>query len=50
MGDVGEETRTGLLSGYNQPQSPDKDYPGNIQDESDTMWDYGGEDEIYGNY
>jgi hypothetical protein len=55
MGDVGEETRTGLLSGYNQPQSEDKDYPGNVEEESNTMWDYdtGDEargDEVYGSY
>jgi len=40
MGDVGEETRTGLLSGYNQDQSADKDYPGNIEEESNEIWDY----------
>ena len=50
MGDVGEETRTGLLSGYNQDQSADKAYPGNIKDESNTIWDYDGEDNVYGDY
>jgi len=56
MGDVGEETRTGLLSGYNQPQSPDKEYPGNIEDESNKdIWDYDNgptarPDSIYGGY
>jgi len=50
MGDVGDETRTGLLSGYTQDQSPDKDYSGNIEEESDTIWDYNDEDKIYGEY
>jgi len=56
MGDVGEETRTGLLSGGSQQQSPDKDYPGNATDESNNqIWDYdNGEtarsDEAYGEY
>lgn len=55
MGDVGEETRTGLLSGYNQDQSPNKDYPGNVEDESNRIWDYdtgdtARSDEVYGEY
>jgi hypothetical protein len=55
MDDVGEETRTGLLSGYTQPQSPDKTYPGNAEEISDEIWDYGNEnandnDSVYGNY
>lgn len=44
MGDVGEETRTGLLSGGTQDQSPDKDYPGNIEEESDELYDYNNPD------
>lgn len=50
MDDVTDETRTGLLSGYTQPQSPDKTYPGNIDDESETIWQYTGEDTPYGDY
>lgn len=55
MGDVGEETRTGLLSGYTQDPSAPKDYPGNIQDESNGIWDYAEGDEarndsVYGEY
>jgi len=58
QGVVGEETFTGRLSGgaSGEPQSEDKDYPGNIDDYSnDTIWDYssGNEtrpDNVYGNY
>jgi len=56
MGDVGEETQTGLLSGYTQDPSAPKDYPGNVEDDSnDNIWDYDNgptarPDEIYGEY
>lgn len=56
QGDVGEETQTGLLSGYGQDQSPPKDYPGNVEDDSnENIWDYDSGDEsrddgVYGNY
>jgi len=55
MGDVGEETQTGLLSGYEQDQSADKDYPGNVEDESNVIWDYDNndtarDDKVYGEY
>lgn len=56
MGDVGEETQTGLLSGYGQDPSEPKKYPGNVEDDSrENIWDYNtGDtsrpDEIYGEY
>jgi len=55
QGVVGEGTRTGLLSGFTQPQSPDKGYPQNINDESRTIWDYTSGDQArntnpYGEY
>lgn len=53
QGIVGEETRTGLLSGYTQPQSPDKQYSQNITDESNRNWDYSNKGEntkVYGDY
>ena len=53
-GDVGEETRTGILSGGTQDQSPDKDYDQNVEDDSnDNIWDYddkGTPDSVYGEY
>jgi len=56
MGDVGEETQTGLLSGYGQDQSVPKVYPGNVeQDVRENIWDYENgptarPDNIYGDY
>jgi len=53
--DIGEETRTGLLSGGSQSQSPDKTYPGNATDDSNAIWDYNDPDHsrpisVYGDY
>jgi len=56
MGDVGEETHTGLLSGYTQDPSGPKGYPGNVQDDSnENIFDYDNpdtsrNDKIYGDY
>jgi hypothetical protein len=40
MGDVGEEKQTGILPGGSQPESPAKDYPGNVDDISNEIWNY----------
>lgn len=50
---VSDETFFGRLSGGENPQSPEKKYPQNTQDESDKIFDYnnrGNLDSVYGDF
>ena len=50
---VSDETFFGRLSGGNIPESPQKQYPQNAQNEADVIFDYknkGNTDKIYGEY
>jgi hypothetical protein len=51
---VSDETQYGKLSGGTDFPENDKQYPGNVEDDSNKNWDYdrrdGSDDSVYGNY